>query len=300
MTDKTIITCAVTGSAPVSPRYPNDLAFPITPKQIANSALESAKAGAAIVHLHVRDPATGEGSRDPALFREVVDRIRNVDQNLIINLTCGLGAYFLPDPEDEGRAGPGSDICSVQERVAHIRDCVPDICSLDVTTANQVEGDMEFVYLNTPRTLRGMARVFQALGVKPELETFQAGDVLFANDLVAQGLIDGVPLYQFVLGVRWGAPATPETMLYMKGLLPEGAQWTAFGIARMQMPMAAMSILLGGNVRVGLEDNLYLRRGEFATNPQLVERAASLINTLGKAVATPADARAMLGLKVTG
>lgn len=297
MSRKTIITCAVTGSAPLSPRYPKELAFPVTPEQIADSALEAARAGAAIVHLHVRDPQTGEGSRDPALFREVVDRIRSVDEKLVINLTCGMGAYFLPDPDDESRAGPGSDVCTVEERVAHIRDCLPDICSLDVTTANQVEGDMEFVYLNTPRTLRGMARVFQQLGVKPELETFQAGDVLFANDLVANGYVDGVPLYQFVLGVKWGAPATPETMLYMRSLLPERAQWTGFGISRMQMEMAAMAILSGGNVRVGLEDNLYLRRGVFATNAQLVERAANLVETLGSSVATSDEAREALGLR---
>lgn len=297
MSRKTIITCAVTGSAPLSARYPKELSFPVTPAQIAASALEAGRAGAAIVHLHVRDPETGEGSRDPALFRELVDRIRSVDEKLVINLTCGMGAYFLPDPQDESRAGPGSDVCSVEERVAHIRDCLPDICSLDVTTANQKEGDMEFVYLNTPRTLRGMARVFQQLGVKPELETFQAGDVIFANDLVSDGYVDGVALYQFVLGVKWGAPATPETMMYMKGLLPENAQWTGFGISRMQMEMAAMAVLLGGNVRVGLEDNLYLRRGVFATNAQLVERAANLVEILGSSVATPEQAREMLQLR---
>lgn len=297
MTQKTIITCAVTGSAPVSARYQQQLQYPVTPAQIAESALEAASAGAAIVHLHVRDPQTGEGSRDPRLFREVVDRIRSANSDVIINLTCGLGAYFLPDPEDESRAAPGSDVCSVEERVAHIRDCLPDICSLDVTTANQVEGSMEFVYLNTPRTLRGMASVFKQLGVKPELETFQAGDVLFANELLSGGYIDGVPLYQFVLGVKWGAPATLETMMYMKNLLPPAVQWTAFGISRFQMPMAAAAVLLGGNVRVGLEDNLYLERGRFATNPQLVERAVGIVNSVGGSVATPDDARHILGLR---
>lgn len=293
---KVILTCAVTGSAPLNPRYPASLEYPVTPSQIARAAVDAAKAGASIVHLHVRDPATGRSSRDPALFRETVDRLRQTGQDVVLNLTCGMGAFFLPDPLDEGRALPESDVASVEDRVRHIRDCLPDICSLDVTTANQVEGTVEHVYLNTTRTLRAMAAIFQQLGVKPELETFQAGDVMFANQLLAEGLIDGVPLYQFVLGVKWGAPATPETMLYMRNLLPPGAIWTAFGISREQMPMAAQALLLGGNVRVGLEDNLYLRRGEFATNAQLVERAVTIIQSLGYDVATPDEARAMLQL----
>jgi len=297
---KVILTCAVTGSAPLNPRYTATLPYPITPAEICDSAVEAARAGASIVHLHVRDPATGAASRDPLLFRETADRLRQSGQNVVMNLTCGMGAFLLPDPEDESRALPESDVASVAERVRHIEDCLPEICSLDVTTANQVDGDKDYVYLNTPRTLRAMAQVFQRLGVKPELETFQAGDVLFANQLLADGLIDGVPLYQFVLGVKWGAPATPETMLYMRSLLPPQAAWTAFGISRLQMPMAAQAVLLGGNVRVGLEDNLYLERGVFATNAQLVERAVTIIESLGCAVATPDEARGMLGLRVPG
>lgn len=300
MKRKVILTCAVSGSAPLNARYPDELRYPVTPERIAESAYESAKAGASVVHIHVRDPKSGDTSREPQLFRETVDRLRQKDTDVVINLTCGGGAFFLPDPEDEGRALPGSDIGTVENRVRHIRDCLPEICTLDVTTANQVEGGVEHVYLNTTRTLRGMAKVFQSLGVKPELETFQAGDVLFANQLVEEGLIDGTPLYQFVLGVKWGAPATPETMMYMRNLLPKGVNWTGFGIAKDQMPMVAQAVLLDGHVRVGLEDNLYLDRGVFATNPQLVERAVSIIENLGCSVATPEEAREILGLKSRG
>ncbi len=297
MKRKVVLTCAVTGAAPVNPNYPKELGYPVTPTQICQTAVEAAKAGASVVHVHVRDPATGKGTRDPMLFRETADRIRQSGQDVVMNLTCGGGAFFLPDPEDESRGLPESDVASVADRVRHIQDCLPEICSLDVTTANQVDGGVEHVYLNTTRTLRAMAKIFQSLGVKPELETFQAGDVMFANQMVAEGLIDGLPLYQFVLGVKWGAPATPETMQYMRSLLPANAVWTAFGISRMQMPMAAQAILLGGNVRVGLEDNLYLERGVFATNAQLVERAVTIIECLGCDVATPAEAREILGLR---
>jgi len=292
---KVMITCAVTGNAPFNPKHPN---FPVTPKQIADAAVEAAKAGAAIAHIHVRDPKTGAGSRDRGLFQEVVARIRDQETDIVINLTAGMGGNFLPDPEDEGRALPESDVVGVEERVAHLKDCLPEIASLDVTTGNQVEGPVEFVYLNTTRTLRGMARRMQEYGVKPELEAFQAGDVLFANELVKEGLVDGPPLYQIVLGVKWGAPADPETVLYMKNLIDApGAHWTAMGIARDEFPIAGQSILAGGNVRVGLEDNLYLERGVFATNGQLVERAANLIDYFGGEPATPAEVREMLQLK---
>jgi uncharacterized protein (DUF849 family) len=292
---KIIVTCAVTGNAPFNPKHP---CFPVSPKQIAAAVAEAAQAGAAIAHIHVRDPETGAGSRDPALFHEVVARIRDQGTDIVINLTAGMGAFFLPDPEDESRALPDSDVIGVEQRIAHVVDCMPDIASLDVTTANQSEGTVEFVYLNTTRTLRGMARRFQELGVKPELEAFQAGDVLFANQLVEEGLIDGVPMYQFVLGVKWGAPADPETVMYMKNLVkPANAIWTAMGIARDEFSVAAQSILLGGHVRVGLEDNLYLDRGVFATNGTLVERAVRIISDLGCEPATPQDARNVLKLR---
>jgi uncharacterized protein (DUF849 family) len=291
---KVILTCAVTGNAPVNSKYPYD--YPVTPAQICAAVVEAARAGASIAHIHVRDPSTGHGSRDPRLFREVVDRIRSRDVDIVINLTAGMGAVFLPDPEDESRALPGSDVIGVEDRIAHLKDCLPEIASLDATTGNQEEGSFEFVYLNTTRTLRAMAKRFRDLGVKPEIEVFQAGDVLFANQMVAEGLVDSPPMYQFVLGIRWGAPADPATMLYMKGLLPQGAAWGALGVGRQQMPVVAQSILLGGNVRVGLEDNLYLSRGVFATNGQLVERARTIVDCLGGSVATPEEARQILGL----
>lgn len=294
MSRKVILTCAVTGNAPFNPNHP---AMPVTPQQIAEACIEAAHAGASVAHIHVRDPKTGGGSRDPALFKEVVDRVRSSGVDIVLNLTCGLGAFFLPDPEDESRGLPESDVIPVAERVLHLEQCLPEIASLDITTGNQVEGQLEFVYLNTTRTLRAMAKRFQELGVKPELEVFSAGDILFGNSLIADGLIEGTPLFQMVLGVLWGAPATAETMIYQRSLIPANAQWAAFGIARQQMPMVAQSALLGGNVRVGLEDNLYLSRGIFASNGQLVERARTIIECMGMSVATPAEAREIMGLR---
>lgn len=297
MKRKVVLTCAVTGNAPFNPKHPN---FPVTPAEICDTVVEAAGAGASVAHIHVRDPDTGDGSRDPALFREVVDRIRDTGVDIVINLTAGGGALFLPDPEDESRGLPESDVVGVEERVAHLKDCLPEMASLDITTGNQVEGKMEFVYLNTTRTLRAMAKKYQEFNVKPELEVFQAGDILFGNQLVAEGLIDGPPLYQIVLGIKWGAPADTETMLYMRNLLPDNAHWAGFGIARLEMPMVAQAVLLGGNVRVGLEDNLYLSRGVFASNGDLVERARSIIEFLGEEVATPGETRQMLQLKNFG
>ena len=290
---KIILTCAVTGNAPFNRKHP---AFPVTPTQISAACVEAAKAGAAIVHVHVRDPKTGEGSRDPLLFKETVDRVRDAGIDVIINLTAGLGAFFMPDPADESRALPESDVIGVEERVAHLELCRPEIASLDITTGNQVEGDKEFVYLNTTRTLRGMARRFQELNIKPELEVFGAGDIEFGKALGREGLLTGPPLYQFVLGVRWGAPADTRTMMYMRDLLPPQAHWAALGIGRLEMAVMAQASLLGGNVRVGLEDNLYLSRGVFATNGQLVERARSILEGLGTTLASPGEARQMLGL----
>lgn len=294
MERKVILTCAVTGNAPVSPKYPYE--YPVTPAQICAAVIEAARAGASVAHVHVRDPETGHGSRDPRLFREVVDQIRSSGVDIVINLTAGLGAVLLPDPEDESRALPQSDVVGVEERIAHVKECLPELASLDVTTGNQEEGPFEFVYLNTTRTLRGMAKRFQQIGVKPELEVFQAGDLLFANQMLAEGLVDGPPLFQFVLGVRWGAPADTATIAYMKALLPPGAIWGALGVGRQQMPVVAQSVLLGGHVRVGLEDNLYLSRGVFATNAQLVERARHIVEYLGASVATPEETRQILNL----
>jgi len=294
MSRKVILTCAVTGNAPFNRKHP---AMPVTPAQIAASSIEAIKAGASIVHIHVRNPETGEGSRDPKLFKEVVDRVRSSGIEAVLNLTCGLGAYLLPDPVDERRALPESDVVPVAERVLHLEQCLPDIASLDITTGNQVEGQLEYVYLNTTRTLRAMAQRFQELNVKPELEVFSAGDILFGKQLIKEGLIDGPPLFQMVLGVQWGAPSGAETMIYQRSLLPSDAVWAAFGIGREQMPMVAQAALLGGNVRVGLEDNLYLSRGVFATNGQLVERARTIIESLGLEIATPSEAREIFAIR---
>lgn len=289
---KVILTCAVTGENAYNKAHPS---FPITPEQIADAALEAERAGASAVHLHVRNPQTGDGSRDPGLFLDMVTRVRNKGVKAVLNVTCGGGAVYRPDPEDESRAGPGSDMASAEERVKHIEMTLPEVCSIDVTTQNQVDnGDM--VYLNTPHTLRKMATRFQELGVKPEIEVFAPGDILLAKNMLEEGFFDSPPMFQIVMGTSWGLPATPETMIYMRNLLPSNAIWAAFGIARMQMPMVAQAVLLGGNVRVGLEDNLYLSRGVFATNGQLVERARNIIESLGAEVATPDEAREIMAL----
>ena len=293
MTRKVLLTCAVVGENQYNQAHPN---LPITPQQIADAALEAEQAGASCVHLHVRNPETGEGSRDPELFLEMATRVRENGVSAVMNITCGGGGIYCPDPNDESKAGPGSDMASAEERVKHIEMCKPEVCSLDVCTQNQLDGDKSYVYLNTEYTLRKMAKCFQELGVKPEIEVFAPGDILLANQMLQEGLFDLPPLYQIVMGTRWGLPATPETLIYMKSLLPKGAIWAAFGIARMQMPMVAQAALLGGNVRVGLEDNLYLSRGVFATNGQLVEKARSIIEGIGLEVATPDEARVIMGL----
>lgn len=298
MSKKTILTCAVTGGAPYNKKHPS---MPVTPKQIADACIEAASAGASIVHIHVRDPETGEGNRDRAHFREVVDRVRQTGTDIVLNLTCGMGAYFLPDPENEGHMLPGSDVVGVDERVAHIEELLPEIATLDIVTNNQVEGPTEYIYFSPTHTLRAMAKRFTAAGVKPELEVFGPGDILFGNKLVEEGLIDGPPMMQMVLGVQWAAPHGVETILYQKSLMAPCTIWGAFGIGREQMPMLAHTLLLGGNIRVGLEDNLYMSRGVWATNGQLVERAYTLVNAVGGyEVATPAETREMLKLRTPG
>jgi len=290
---KVIITCAVTGGQTFNPKHPN---FPITPQEIADAVAEAASAGASIAHCHVRDENTKMGIRSPELFKQLCSRIRDNGTDILINLTGGDGGLFLPDPEDESRPLPESDIENWVDRMQHIKECLPDIASLDVTTANQADGSGEYVYLNTPYTLRKMAKSMQELGVKPELECFQSGDLMFGQDLIDEGYIDGKPMFQFVLGIKWGAPALPETILYLRNLLPAGANWGAIGIAQKQFPIAAQSVLAGGNIRVGLEDNLYLDRGVFATNGALVERAVRIVEDMGYAVATPEEAREILDL----
>ena len=286
-----IITCALTGGGDTAGK---SQAVPVTPKQIADSAIEAAAAGAAIVHVHVRDPDTGRPSMDPALYREVVARIRDSGSDVVVNLTTGPGARFVPGDDDPLRPGPGTTLARPERRVAHVEELRPEICSLDVATMNFGE----HVFVNTPKHLRTMAERIRAAGVKPELEVFEAGHVRLARRLIDDGLVEAPPLFQICLGIPWGAPATPAAMMYMRDLLPAGAAWAGFGIAAAQFPMVAQAVLLGGHVRVGLEDNLYLERGVPAPgNGALVERAAKLIELLGAKVATPAEARAILGLE---
>lgn len=297
MKRKVVLTCAVTGDGPIHPKYPS---YPVTPEQIARNCLDAAAAGASVVHIHGRNPETGEGDRSPAVFREIVERIRAENTDVLINLTTGMGATFVPDPQDEGRAHPSTDVASAAERVRHVQDMRPEICTLDTTTMNLeggIAGAPDCIFMNTPGTLAKMADLIRAAGTKPEIEAFNPGDILLARDLMEKGHIDTPALFQICLGVKWSAPADAQTLLYMKSLLPDGAVWSAFGISRHQMPMVALSTILGGHCRVGLEDNIYLERGVFATNVQLVERASRIIRDLGCEVATPDQAREILGLK---
>ena len=288
-----IITCAVTGAGDALAKHPD---LPVNPEQIADAAIAAAQAGAAVVHVHVRDPETGQGSRDVDLFSDAAERIRNSDTDVILNLTAGMGGSWFPNEEgDPSQPGPGTDMIGPEERLAHVEKIRPDICSLDCGTMNF--GDNE-IYVSTPQYLRCMAELVQGWGVKPELEVFELGHIRFANHMIDAGLIDSPPLFQVCLGIPWGAAADAESMMAMRNALPSGANWAGFGIARMEMPMVAQAVLLGGNVRVGLEDNLYLDRGVLASNAQLVERAIEIIERLGGKAATPDKAREILGLKL--
>lgn len=290
MTDKTIITCAVTGSAPTPEKNP---AVPVTPEEIAHSALDAAKAGAAVAHIHVRDPETAKRSMELDHYREVVARIRDSGSDLIINLTTGPGARFVPGRDDPMDPAAGSMLETAAVRVRHVEELKPEICSLDVATMNFRDA----VFLNAPDYLREMAERIRAVGVKPELEVFDTGHIEFAKQLIAEDLIEAPPYFQICLGIAYGATATPEAMLHMRDRLPEGALWSAFGISRQEFPMVAQAVLLGGHVRVGMEDNIYLGPGELApSNAALVERAARIITAIGGGVATPGQARKILGL----
>ncbi|MDH3634941.1 MAG: 3-keto-5-aminohexanoate cleavage protein [Gammaproteobacteria bacterium] len=290
MNNDVIISCAVTGAGDTTSR--SNL-VPVTPRQIADSAIEAAKAGAAVVHVHVRDPETGQGSRDPALFKETVDMIRDSRVDMIINLTAGMGGDWVPSDGDPSLPGPGTDMIGPEDRLAHVVECKPDICSLDCGTMN-FGGN--YTYINTAPYLRTMAKITQELGVKPELEVFDLGQIRLARSLIDDGLIDAPPMFQICLGIPWGAGADTETMAAMKQALPENAVWAGFGISKMQMPMVAQAVLLGGNVRVGLEDNIYLDRGVLASNGMLVERAVEIIERMGARILGPGAARAKLGL----
>ncbi|ALI07857.1 MULTISPECIES: 3-keto-5-aminohexanoate cleavage protein [Pseudomonas] len=295
MNHDVIITCALTGAGDTTAKSPH---VPVTPKQIAAAAVEAAKAGATVVHCHVRDPQTGKFSRDVALYREVMERIREADVDIIVNLTAGMGGDLeIGAGERPMEFGPNTDLVGPLTRLAHVEELLPEICTLDCGTLNFGDGDT--IYVSTPAQLRAGAKRITELGVKAELEIFDTGHLWFAKQLIKEGLLDN-PLFQLCLGIPWGAPADTTTMKAMVDNLPADAVWAGFGIGRMQMPMAAQAVLLGGNVRVGLEDNLWLDKGVLATNGQLVERAGEILSRLGARVLTPAEGRKKMGLAQRG
>ncbi|CRL50135.1 MULTISPECIES: 3-keto-5-aminohexanoate cleavage protein [Pseudomonas] len=295
MNHDVIITCALTGAGDTTSKSPH---VPVTPKQIAAAAVEAAKAGATVVHCHVRNPETGKFSRDVALYREVMERIREADVDIIVNLTAGMGGDLeIGAGENPMEFGPNTDLVGPLTRLAHVEELLPEICTLDCGTLNFGDGDT--IYVSTPAQLRAGAKRIQELGVKAELEIFDTGHLWFAKQLIKEGLLDD-PLFQLCLGIPWGAPADTTTMKAMVDNLPANAVWAGFGIGRMQMPMAAQAVLLGGNVRVGLEDNIWLDKGVLATNGQLVERAGEILSRLGARVLTPAQGREKMGLTKRG
>jgi len=289
-----MITCAVTGAGDTADKSPH---VPVTPQQIAQSAIEAARAGATTVHLHVRDPATGLNARAPELYREAVARIRDSGVDVILNITAGMGGILHRPYDDPNQDGPRSDLVASEERFCHIVELLPEICTIDCGTMNF---GAETVVVNRPRDLAWMARRAQELGVKPELECFDMGQVGHALDLIKAGLIVEPPLFQFVLGAAGGAPASAESMMALRGMLPPGARWAAFGISRHAFPMVAQAALLGGWVRTGLEDNLYLRRGQLATNAQLVEKTVQILDSLDFQPMPAATARRLLNLRHPG
>lgn len=292
MNNEVIITCAVTGAGDTVGKHP---AIPITPKQIAAAAIESAKAGAAIAHCHVRDPETGKGVRDPALYREVVERIRESDTDVVINLTSGMGGDLQIGADDKPmQFGPDTDLVGALERLPHVEQLLPEICSLDCGSLNFSDSNM--LYVSTPDMLRAGAKRVQELGVKPELEIFDSGQLWFTHRLYQEGLLDDPPLYQLCHGIPWGAPPDVGVLKASVDQLPAGANWTAFALGRNQMPFAALAVLLGGNVRVGLEDNLYLEKGVFASNGQLVEKARKIVELMGARVLTAEETRKKFAL----
>ena len=295
MLDEVVVTCAVTGAGDTVGIHPD---IPVTPAQIAEAALDAARAGAAVAHIHVREPGSGAPSRKLEYYREVVDRIRAADVDVIINLTTGMGGDLIVDDARPTVAAAGSDIVPALERLEHVAALLPEMCTLDCGSMNFSDGD--YVAVVTPNQLRTMAKRVQELGVKPELEVFDTGHIRLANKLIEEGLIEGPPLFQLCLGIPYGAPAEVRTMMAMVDLLPPGAQWAGFAISRLELPFVAQALLLGGNVRVGLEDNLYLKRGVFASNAQLVERAVAIVESLGARPLTPAEAREKLGLRKAG
>ena len=292
------ITCAMTGTGDTTSKSDK---VPVTPAEIAASAIDAAKAGAAIAHIHVRDPATGKGSRDPKLYAEVVDRIRSSGTDVVVNLTAGMGGDLvlggaeMPLPVDP----KGTDMVGATERLVHVDELLPEICTLDCGSMNFAAGG-DYVMVNTPDTLRAMARRIRAAGVKPELEVFDTGHLVMVKDMVAEGLLDDPLMIQLCMGIPYGAPDDPLTLMALALQLPPGAVFSAFSIGRMQLPYVAMAALAGGNVRVGLEDNIYLSRGRLGSNADLVERAATILSAMNVRILGPEDVRARLKLNKRG
>lgn len=291
---KTILTCAVTGNLTTREQNPD---LPVTPEQIARAAVDAGKAGAAIAHIHVRDPVTFRGSMDLALYRETVARIRDAGSDIILNLTTGEGGRFVPDEAEPRVAAAGSTLTQPERRVAHVEALLPEICTLDFNT--MFSGTA--VVINTPRNLGIMAERILASGTRPEIEIFDSGDLQLALHFLNEGKLPSPALFQLVLGVRYGAPANPETLFYLRSQLPKGAVWAAFGIGRTAFPMLAQAFLLGGHVRIGMEDTVYLEKGRLVrSNAELVEKAVGIVENLGGSLATPDEARALLGLSRQG
>lgn len=290
MSRKTLLTAAITGNLMTPEISPY---LPITPEQIAEQALDAAKAGAAILHLHVRDPETAKGAMDLALYRELVERIREQNEDVILNLTTGEGGRFVPSQDNPQVAAPGSTLCVPEKRVAHVEELRPDICALDFNTMWSGQASV----INAPHNLEIMADRIYAAGVKPEVEIFDSGDLHMLKDFINRGVIQSPLMVQMVLGVRFGAVANPETMAFLASQLPEGTEWAGFGIGRMAFPMLAQAFLLGGHCRIGMEDTAYISKGEHCrSNAQLVEKAVSIITSLGGEIACPSEARTILGL----
>jgi len=289
MADPVFITCALTGSSPV-PNHPN---FPITPEHIAQEGLDAAEAGASILHIHVRDPQTGAQSTELEHYREVVRLIRQKNTEVIFNITTGPGCTWMQSEEDPAVCGPGTIMFTAERRLEHILDLKPDMCTLDICTMQLWGG----AAINLDPMITRMGHMIQDAGVLPEIECFEAGDFVFADDLIAKGALPKDVPYSFVLGTKYGLPATTEAMMYAKNQIPRGARWTGFGVSRHSFPMAAQAVLLDGNVRVGFEDTIYLRRGrKAANNADLVRWGADIIDRLGRDLASVGETRRMLGL----
>ena len=288
------ITCALTGAGDTTGRSDK---VPVTPAEIAEAGIEAAQAGAAIVHVHVRDPETGRPARDPALYREVVERVRESGVDVVLNLTAGMGGDLTLGPTDRPLppSQAGTDMAGAEERLAHVAALLPEICTLDCGTMNFGEGD--YIMTNTPAMLADMAKRVQALGVRPEIEVFDTGHLAFAKWLAGQGLIDAPVMVQFCMGVPWGAPDDIGTLMSLVNNLPAGWTFSAFSLGRNQLPYVAMAVLAGGNVRVGLEDNIWLDRGVLATNADLVRRAVAIAENMGVRVLGPEAVRDKLALR---